>query len=382
MIAGIPNMGVYVRSSQKTTFFDLLYFVLDFLHIITCENCIINTQWGEIVKFFVGYQQRRTPAFIEEVVRQREHIREFYFSWGGYANGRNSQLQQAGLTPWEAQAQQERDLQTVSDAGIPLNVLFNAMCYGKHSQSRTFFEGIGETVDYLQSRYNLTSVTTTSLLIAKFLKSNFPELDIRASVNMSIETVEGFDYVKDYFDSFYAARECNRDFTRLSQLKAWCDQNGKTLYGLANSGCLNHCSAHVFHDNLVAHEAEIAEMDNGFGFEGVCRQYLSDPQHRGAFVDNMSYIRPEDIPLYEDLFSAVKLATRVNPDPVRVLRAYTEGKHNGSLLDLLEPNHAGLLYPHVIENSRIISRVVDGKLQYTGLEDATIFLEGFSYVDQ
>ncbi len=328
------------------------------------------------MKFLVGYQLRQTSAFIEEVVRQRSHIREMYFSWGNYANGRNSQLRQSGLTPWEAQAQQERDLQTVSDAGIPLNVLFNAMCYGKHSQSRSFFEGIGETVDYLQARYNLTSVTTTSLLIAKFLKSNFPELDIRASVNMSIGTVEGLDYVKEYFDSFYAARECNRDFTQLTKLKAWCDANGKVLYGLANSGCLNHCSAHVFHDNLVAHEAEIAEMDNGFGFEGVCRGYLSDPKNRGAFLDNTSYIRPEDMGLYEELFEAVKLATRVNPDPVRVLRAYTAGSHHGSLLDLLEPNHAGLLYPSVLENSRIVSRVADGKLHYTGLEDATILLEG------
>ena len=37
-----------------------------------------------------------------------------------------------------------------------------------------------------------------------------------------------------------------------------CDAEGKELYMLANSGCLNNCSAHVFHDNLVAHEAQIA----------------------------------------------------------------------------------------------------------------------------
>ncbi len=270
------------------------------------------------MKFLVGYQMRETSAFVDEIVRQREHIREVYFSWGNYANGRNSQLQQVGLTPWEAQAQQERDLGLIAEAGIPLNVLFNALCYGRHSQSRTFLEGVGQTVDYLQSRYGLASVTTTSLLIAKFLKSNFRGLDIRASVNMGIGTVEGLDYVKDYFDSFYAAREVNRDFAALARLNDWCEANGKTLYGLANSGCLNHCSVHVFHDNLVAHEAEIAEMDNGYAFEGVCGQYLKNPQNHQALLDNTSYVRPEDIALYDGVFEAMKLATRVNTNPERV----------------------------------------------------------------
>lgn len=361
---------------QKTNTFVLLYFSLNVLHIITHENCKINTQGDVTMKFLVGYQMRGDPFFVEEIVRAREHIREVYFSWGNYANGRNSQLLQNGMAPWEAQAQQERDLKVIAEAGIPLNVLFNAMCYGKHSQSRAFFEGVGQTVDYLQSRYGLTSVTTTSLLIAKFLKSNFEELDVRASVNMGIGTVEGLDYVKDYFDSFYAAREFNRDFTVLARLKEWCEANGKKLYGLANSGCLNHCSAHVFHDNLVAHEAEISEMDNGYAFEGVCGHYLKNPENHRALLNNTSFIRPEDISLYDGVFEAMKLATRVNANPERVLRAYIEGKHRGSVLDLLEPNHTNLLYPYLLENGNIVSEMRDGKLHYTGLAKALIQLEG------
>ena len=42
-------------------------------------------------------------------------------------------------------------------------------------------------------------------------------------------------------------------------LKAWADANGKSLHFLVNSGCMNYCSGQSFHDNLVAHEAEIAE---------------------------------------------------------------------------------------------------------------------------
>ncbi len=324
------------------------------------------------MKFSVGYQMTDIPL-MEEIIHHKDQIGEVYFSWGDYPNGRNSQLRQKGLTPQEAQKRQREDLQKLADAAIPLNVLFNAMCYGKDAQSRTFFEGIGETLDLLRQNFNLTSVTTTSPLIARFIKDNFDGLEVRASVNMSIGSVEGMDYAKDLFDSFYLKRELNRDFAAIRRLKRWCEDNGKKLYALVNSGCLNHCSAHVFHDNLVAHEAEIAEMDNGYGFEGLCRPHLK--QNPAAILERTSFIRPEEIFLYEELFPMMKLATRVSPMPLRILRAYLGGKYSGSLPDLLEPNHSALFYPRLLENGRIIGRVEDHRLIYENFENAMIQLE-------
>ena len=49
----------------------------------------------------------------------------------------------------------------------------------------------------------------------------------------------------------------------------------------------------------------------------------------------------------------MKLATRVNPDPSRILRAYTEGSYGGSAMELLEPDHSGLVYPRYVDNSLI-----------------------------
>lgn len=322
--------------------------------------------------YFVGYQMNNS-AFLQDILNNRERIREVYFSWGSYANGRNSQLRQKGLAPWEAQQLLETDLSLLTKAEIPLNLLFNAMCYGKNSQSRSFFEGIGEAVDYVQRKFSLSSVTTTSPLIAKFLKSNFTGLDIRASVNMDIGTPEGMDYVKEFFDSFYLQREKNRDLNAVRQLRRWCDDHGKKLYLLANSGCLNHCSARVFHDNLVAHEEEIGAMDNGYQFKGICGSYLKE--NPAAAVYSTSYIRPEDVTLYEGLVPAMKLASRVNQDPSRVLRAYLQGSYSGSTLDLLEPNHTATLYPRLLENRMLTATVTDGRLEYGNLENALICLE-------
>ncbi len=333
------------------------------------------------MKLSVGYQLCGTPDFREAILCLKDRIGEVYFSWGDFANGRNSLPLTGGLTPWEAQRRQEEDLAAFSDHGIALNLLFNATCYGRDSLSRAFFLKVGNTVDYLAGRYALRGITTTSPLIARFIHENFPGLDTRASVNMSIGSVEGMDYVADCFDSFYAAREYNRDLTRLAALRDWCGKNGKKLYGLANSGCLNHCSAHVFHDNLVSHEAEIAAMDNGYAFEGICRRYLSKPENRAALLTRTSFLRPEDAGLYEELFEGLKLATRVSPCPLRILKAYAAGRFRGNVLELLEPNHAGLIYPYVLENSRIESRVEDGKLIYSNLEEAMIDLEE-NYADE
>lgn len=298
------------------------------------------------MKFSVGLQLMR-QSFIRCIAENAPSIREVYFSWGDFPNGRSSQLS-GQHAPWELQMQQQEALKIISDCGIALNLLFNATCYGAESQSRAFFDKVGQTVDYIEGRFGLESVTTTSPLIAKFIKANFPKIKTRASVNMEIGTVQGMDYLAAWFDGYYMRRELNRDFEQIEALSSWCRQNGKTLHILANSGCLNHCSAHTFHDNLVAHEQEIAKMDNAYQFNGICRDYLKDPKHYKSLIVDTSFVRPEDVHKYEPYFDAMKLATRVHRCPEAVLQAFIRARYSGNILELLEPAHS--IYPYVVEN--------------------------------
>ena len=222
----------------------------------------------------------------------KEHIYEVYFSWGDFPNGRSNQLENVEYAPWELQNMQRSALQELSCEGIAFNLLFNANCYGKDSQSRAFFHKVGTTIDYVAEHYGLQSVTTTSPLIAKFVHENFKGIEVRASVNMEIGTIQGMEYVADYFDSYYMKRELNRDFNAIKMLHQWCRGNGKQMFLLANSGCLNYCSAHNFHDNLVAHESEIAKMDNAYAFQGVCREFLRNENLYQALINHTNFIRP------------------------------------------------------------------------------------------
>ena len=300
------------------------------------------------MKFSVGYQLFKNDEFIDEIVKFKESISEVYFSWGDFPNGRNLQTERLDMYSWQAQQKQMQDLKKLSEEKIGLNLLFNGNCYGKDSQSRAFFEKKGDTVDFIKDSYGLNSVTTTSPLIAKFLKNNFENLHIRASVNMEIGSIEGMKYISEYFDSFYMKRELNRNFDAIEKLHSWCEENGKELYLLANSGCLNNCSVHNFHDNLVAHENEISKMDNAYDFRGICKEFLKKEENYIALIENTNFVRPEDIYMYEPYFKAAKLATRVNPRPIRILASYIRGSYSGNILELLEPVHN--IYPYIVEN--------------------------------
>ena len=285
------------------------------------------------MKFSVGYQA--DAAWIDALVARREALCDVYFAFGTMPSGRKAV---SGVD------RQLEDLGRLADAGIQLHLLFNANCYGAKAQARSFFAEVGETIERF-SDGALTGVTTTSPLVAKFVKDNFPHLETRASVNMEIGTEEGMDYLSDVFDGYYLKRELNRDREAVRRIKAWCDARGKKLYILANSGCLNFCSSHVFHDNLVAHEAEIAREDNGYAYGGTCWKWLARPENRAKWMERTNWIAPEDVEKYEGLCRAMKLATRINAHPVRILESYVTGSHIGNVMSLLEPDHSALWKP-------------------------------------
>jgi len=335
------------------------------------------------MRFDVGYQICQDDYYVNEIIKRKESISEVYFSWGDFPNGRNNQLERSDMYPWECQNKQIEDLKKMSLSGILFNLLLNATCYGNNSLSREFFKKIGYTVDYISETFGLNTVTTTSPVIASFVKQNFKNINTRLSVNVGVESIYSMEYMSESFDGFYIKRELNRNFKKIKELKRWCDINNKSLHMLANSGCLNYCSAHNFHDNLVSHESEIAKKDNAFVFNGICHKYLKIPENLEKYFSITGFVRPEDVYLYEEYFTSLKLATRVNLNPVNVIRSYIDNKSfYGNVMELLEPNHSSVIYPYIVENSMIERVIVSDELRYKNLKKALVKLEEDMYVNQ
>jgi collagenase-like PrtC family protease len=306
------------------------------------------------MKYSVGFQlyENGEEPFSAIVKAYRDHISEVFFAWQDIPTGRSAIATRHGYTDWSAQTRTEEELRVIKALGVKLDLLFNGNCYGEYAISERLANTVISTIAYLgEVGCGVDIITTASPAIAHTVKKHFPEIEVRASVNMRIGTVKGMAYLSDLFDSFHVQREYNRDLMHLQMLKKWADANGKRLIMLANSGCFVNCSGQIFHDNLVSHEAEICEMRNLSDFMPyVCHKALKKRENWHMLLEN-TWIRPEDIHHYEGLFDTVKLATRMHALPGMVIDAYVRESFIGNLLDLFEPGFGRAIAPYIISNA-------------------------------
>ncbi len=306
-----------------------------------------------MLKLSVGYQFNENYPFSSIVKTYAQSIEEVYFAWTDIPSGRSIIGGLDGYFDYELQNILTEELKEIKQMGIKLNLLFNANCYGEDSISKVLQGKIYSVIDHLSNNgISPDSVTTASPAIAFMIKSQYPNIEIKASVNMKIVSIKGMQYVSHLFDSFCVSKECNRNIELLRTLKNWAEENNKKITILANSGCMRDCSGQIFHDNMVAHEAEIAKQKNIDFLPYMCWNYLKDTKNFVSVLQN-TWIRPEDIDKYDGLADTIKLATRSHQLPGMVIGAYARRKYFGNLLDLFEPGFSPAFAPYIIDSSKI-----------------------------
>ncbi len=303
------------------------------------------------VKLSVGYSLMERGRFLDAVDQYAESIGEVYFSWPGTPSGRTDIRER---DPEYIIAKIEAlgaDLARFGSSGIRLILLLNASCYGELALSDALAASVLESISrVLGAAGRLDAVTTASPFIASIVRAAFPSIEIRASVNMRVGTIEAMEYLAERFDGFYVQKEQNRNLDTLREMREWAALNGKKIYLLANSGCLNWCPNQVFHDNLVSHELGLHGLTRK-GFEPImCRAYLERSKDWARLLSCSNWIRPEDADRYEPLVDGLKLATRMHARPDLVIAAYARRSFSGNVLDLLEPGFSDLLYPSILRN--------------------------------
>ena len=281
--------------------------------------------------------------FVEACTPHVGRIREVFFAWPGVLSCRPA----PDFTD-EVRARMMADLRWCKANGILLDTLFNCNCYGDIAISPELADLVTRTLGEMDAEGLFPDImTTTSPFIATVLRQRFPQVKIRFSVNMRIHGTLGFEPVMELFDSFYASREHHRDLAWLAKLGVWSRAHGKVLGMQVNSGCLRQCPFQTFHDNLHGHN-RLAQSKVGEQFDFSVFRCKTNYE-RGNYEDFLraTWIRPEDLPLYEDHVEIVKLATRRHAHPVEVLNAYATYAYDGNLADLMDPVHA---FPKAFDN--------------------------------
>jgi hypothetical protein len=301
-------------------------------------------------KFAVGHYLTDKPddpaSFTELARRFAPRLREVYFPWPGLINGRPRMV--------DVQNEEERvisDLKYCREHGMKLDLLANAACYGEMActeEQRLQVIGIVRRLD--KEGLYPEIVTTTSPYIAKLFKVHFPDIEVRASVNMRLRNTLALEYLAPLFDSFYICRDVQRDLPTFRTMAAWCREHGKKLCMLVNSGCVRNCPWHVFHilhhsHNYLGMLSEMREQKLWF----VCYNLYTKNKKYAEFLRG-TWIRPEDVHLFEPDLETVKLATRRTDHPFKILEAYLSGSFDGNLLHLTEPYQGSGFRPYRIDN--------------------------------
>lgn len=295
------------------------------------------------MKYSIGYQLPDDFDSVAEICRDYNHqISSVYFSWADEKSGRLPLCASHSEALELVKKTQLKELREIKDMGKRLTLLLNANCYGEDAISNAFSDRILSVCKKLKEELEIDSVTTTSPFLAEKIKQQFGDnIQVIASVNMRIGTIKAMEQLSSCFDGFYMSKECNRDLQKIDALHQWCEVKGKKLAMLANSGCMPYCGFQTFHDNLVAHQSfEITEQSDWEGLPSPCHRYIRsmDKLDGLAYFMQGTWVRPEDLALYEPYFDEVKIATRMHSRMRMIVGAYTRGRYVGNLLDLTEPS--------------------------------------------
>ena len=301
-------------------------------------------------KFAVGHyltEKTDDPASFAELVRRfAPRLREVYFPWPGLSNARAKKYDKP-----EDEARIVADLKYCREHGMKLDILANATCYGETAfteEQRLQLVGIIKHLDKMGLYPEI--VTTTSPYIAKVFKVNFPDIEVRASVNMRLRNTLALEYLAPLYDSYYICRDVQRDLQTFRKMAAWCKDHGKKLCMLANSGCVRNCPWQVFHETLLSHgftftfqEMEVQRLDL------VCNIMFQKKKMLSDFL-RCSWIRPEDIHVFEPELETIKLSTREAKFPLEIVEAYVSGSYDGNLLRLMDPSPTLGFRPNRVDN--------------------------------
>jgi hypothetical protein len=144
-----------------------------------------------MMTFAAGYQHFAYGAKFADIALAHPSVKEVYFPWIdepsgrpllGYGEENDSDILAIAL---------HRDLVKLREGGVKLDLLLNSNCYGAEAMSQKLEAHIVEIVGMLaETGLKPEIVTAASPFVARTVKKSFPEIEVRASVNMRLTTLQ------------------------------------------------------------------------------------------------------------------------------------------------------------------------------------------------
>ncbi len=221
--------------------------------------------------------------------------------------------------------------------GIRFSYLLNAACLDNREWTRNGQREVRRVLDWL-AEIDVDAVTLSLPYLLDLIKRCYPQLQVTVSVFAGVDHVQkakmweglGADCIT------LESLSVNRRLSLLASLRKSVKCG---LMLLANTNCLQSCPFSQAHMVALSHASQSGHPSRGFlldyCFLQCSRMKLAEPVN----YIRSDWIRPEDLRHYEALgYDRFKLAERNIPteDMLRRVRAYSERRYDGNLLDLVQ----------------------------------------------
>ena len=223
-------------------------------------------------------------------------------------------------------------------AGLDFNYLLNASCFNNLEYTRAGQRRIRQLLDWL-AEIGVAALTLNHPMLLRTVKRDY-DFRIRIGVFAQVNSVQRAKFWVDEGADGICLDDisCNRDFPLLRGLRqaVKCD-----LQLLVNNACFMGCHMSPMHMNMAAHASQSGHGSKGFYLDYCTIRCTAAKVEAPVNFIRASWIRPEDLIHYQELgIDNFKIVERSCPTPMLLTRvkAYSEGRYDGNLLDLIMSN--------------------------------------------
>jgi len=247
-----------------------------------------------------------------------------------------------------AEATPEFVQQYVAEArrrGLRFNFLLNATCLDNLEYQREGNRRIVEHIAWVES-IGVDAVTVSIPFLLRIIKKQFPRLEVKISSHARVNNPRTAKFWEEWgADSIILKEDTARDFRMLEAIrKAFRGE----LILIANPGCLFDCHQALNHTNTMSHGSQAGHVSEGFIIDSCyfscTRKKMADPRE----LIKIRWIRPEDVGHYEEVgIDRLKIIDRYKTTEMLLsyLKAYSERRYEGNLIDLLNLPRRGAFLP-------------------------------------
>lgn len=229
-------------------------------------------------------------------------------------------------------------IRTAAKRGIGFNYLINPACMDNREYTRQGQADL-ERLLGLVEECGATAVTVSLPFLISIIKKRHPRLKVRVGVYARVDDVAKAKFWEELGADCITLESIsvNRDFAMLKAIRKTVKLE---LQLIANSNCQIFCPLSGHHMVNLSHASQKGHKSRGFMIDYCALRCSAEKLIDPSNYLRSEFIRPEDIESYMKIgFTSFKILERGAPTSVMAkrVRAYSEGRFEGNLLELIQP---------------------------------------------